>query len=57
MNTKEESFVPVRYSQSFDTSIDGKNVSYMPIVEPKPGGAHLQTNRVHVMKIELFHVT
>lgn len=47
MTTKEENFKPVRDPQSFDTSINGKNVSYMTIVEPKPRGAHLQINRVY----------
>jgi len=46
VTSKEENFEPVRNPQSFDTSVDGKNVGYMSIVEPKPRCAHLKINSV-----------
>ena len=46
VTSKEQNFEPVRNPQSFDTSVDGKNVGYMSIVEPKPRCAHLKINRV-----------
>ena len=32
--------LPVWYSKSFDTSVDGENISHMSVVEPEPRGVH-----------------
>lgn len=35
-------YLPIGDSKSFDTSINGQNVSYMAIVEPEPRRANLK---------------
>jgi len=44
--------VTVRNPQSFDTSVDGKNVGYMSIVEPKPRCAHQYSPVISVITLE-----
>lgn len=35
-------YLPIGDSKSFDTSINGQNVSYMAIVEPEPRRTNLK---------------
>ena len=50
--TTEYTNIPVRYAKSFDTSVYGKDIRNMTIVEPEPGSIHQNSPVVGVSNLE-----
>lgn len=50
--TTEHINIPVRYAKSFDTSVYGKDIGNMTIVEPEPGSIHQNSPVVGVSTLE-----